>query len=178
MSRATSLLTAIDTGTLTTEHQSLTDLRLADTLVAQGAIYKSFPTFHVVPCGGGWILLHQRSHGFRGAAANLSQCMLILLKATSSPWTWICLQRKNQWKWIHLHPGKASNMTSCLPTEVATSIGSAPGALDFHLGVEESPSAREPLGSCCTPEPLLPHLHRSPRPLTSSSPSSEQKGRT
>lgn len=96
VSRCTSLTTAINMGTLTTEHQSLTDLRLGGSLLAQAAI--SFPTFHVVPCGGGWILLHQRIQGFRGAAANWSQWMLIHLAAVSSPQRWTFLQRKSSWR--------------------------------------------------------------------------------
>ena len=88
MSWSTSLSAAINMGTLTTEHQSLTDLHLGGSLLAQAAI--SFPTFHVVPCGGGWIL-HQRSHGFRGAAENLSRWMSIHQRAASSPWRWTSL---------------------------------------------------------------------------------------
>jgi len=63
-----------------------------------------------------------------------------------SLWRWIHLQRMKQWSWIHLCQAQASNITSCLPGGVATSVGGAAGALAFHLGIEESSFAREPLG--------------------------------
>lgn len=115
---------------------------------------KSLHTFCVVPRGGGWILLHQRSGGFRGAAANLSRWMSIHHRAASSPWRWTSLWRRNPWRWIHLHRGRAGTPTSCLPGDAATSIGGAPGALHFHLGVEMAPSAREPLRQLLLPAAL------------------------
>lgn len=53
--------------------------------------------------------------------------------------------------------------------------------LNFRLGVEESPSSREPLGQLLlsvTPSSLSPILIPPPRPLTSSFLSSEENGRT
>ena len=175
MSRGTSLPTAVCTGSLATERQSLPDLRLvaAD---PRSDLYRALPLSHL--SGGGWILLQQRSLSFRGAAAGLNQWKLIHLQTTSSPWRWIYLCRKSQWRWIHLHRARANPITSCLPGDVVTSVGGSPGALDFHLGVEVSPSAREPLRRLLLPTPPFPIPHLSPGPLPSSFPSSEEKGRT
>lgn len=67
-----------------------------------------------------------------------------------------------------------------MPGDVTTSVGSAAGALSFHLGVEESPSARAPgpAAALCHPFFPVPHPHPSPRPLTSSFLSPEAKGGT
>lgn len=69
--------------------------------------------------------------------------MLIYLKATSNPWRWIHLQRKDQWTWIPLHQGRTNAITSRLSRDVITAIGSILGALDFCLGVGMS-LTREP----------------------------------
>lgn len=50
---------------------------------------------------------------------------------------------KNQWKWIHLHQGRTSAITSCLLGDITSSTASTP-ALNFHLGAEISPFTREP----------------------------------
>jgi len=78
--------------------------------------------------------------------------------------------------------GQASAITSCLPGDITTSVGSTPGAINFQLSVEMSPFTRDPQHQLLLPTYLLPHL--SPilvlpaRPLTSSFLSSEEKGRT
>lgn len=75
--------------------------------------------------------------------------------------------------------GKANAITSCLSRDITTSVGGTPVALDFHLGVEMSSSAICPSASCCSLHLSfpIPHPHISPRALTSSFLSSEEKER-
>lgn len=56
---------------------------------------------------------------------------MIHLKTTSSPWRRTCLWRQSQCRWIHLHQAQANALTPCLPGDVITSLGNAPGALYF-----------------------------------------------
>lgn len=75
---------------------------------------------------------------------NPSRWTWIHPKAMSNPWRKIYLQKKNQWKWIHLYQGRASAITSCLLGDGTSSIAGTPEALNFHLGAKMSPSTREP----------------------------------
>lgn len=98
---------------------------------------------------------------------------------------WICLQ-KNAWKWIHLHSGQAGIITSWLPGDITLSISIASGALSFYLGKAcsslsmwpTSRSSSAPAAAPYDPFSPVPHSHPSPRPLVSSSLSSEKKVRT
>ena len=132
-------------GTLTTEHQSLTDLRLADTLVAQGAIYKVPSTL----CCLLWRRMSPpppKKPRLQGSSSKPEPMDVDPPESSIQPMEVdIPLEEPPT-----IEAGQAPQHRVCLETL----LGSAPGALNFHLGVEMSPSAREPLRQLLLPTAL------------------------